>query len=867
MSSMSYSLFLGFASVSVSERKEFKDQIQQLYKKVNSRLDEGQTIIIEPRFYYLFGDYDLLVLSLMNDFDFALRTFTPYNPDFSGNNKNVESINFDHQIILTSFPDSSNNCSDPTSFYKTIDKFPLVSVTRVKLSSYFLMEQGLNFVNNVSEYIKKIMSHEDSNIGGSDSNTNFVVTLQSYSWNELTIVTFSNSYSPIVSNLTKLRSSTYSVMKKKLEIESRTDIQKNQFGIGDEHYIIKNTHTTLGFNANIDFSDYIFLNDEPVFPVIQLLLKKVNIEKLISKLQSDFKDFFVKKSVGKTDLILYPKENLGIPLNNLIKLILEVFPNYSAEIISNNTIICIGEFTESPNRNDGISDQSISSSILSNQKTSFSVLLDRLVVPPFIIESVIDKLRRARIPKLIRDGIVNLFGEYNCGVKDTMLYSYFFELTPFVISLYKEIEDLSVSELSKKRDHFELTLVHFKNSFDNRFQQSFVTNDVTDNNFFFKGGIQGFLSIYAMIYEAYASKLGNPQGLVSVQGHSGIISDKLGISLNYLHIVQPIVVINHVIYEITINFISRLAEEDSKQINDHLYPKLLALVKEGKASEEIPYQNIMHGLPDTSAKLEILFDKDDYVEELGRMNLEIYWILTNPENLLHFVADCIVFELLFKEDFDKLYFLYFGLFASFPSSGEKLNEYSHQKVIEFLCRISLIELYAKKKGIMTNLTVKSYSFFFDEENAIRFEQIKSTYASYFEVFFESKEISGLFNEIEEIITFEIGKIIDDAGVPFDSVNDFLHKVIEEFNYYLGVLKSDTWYSPTQKSVYKRGPTNSSSTNENPYLFDQLGGYFIRDQQKRGEYLNLRLKTINKLLDATLNYKYTLCIKLSDENFS
>jgi len=641
-----------------------------------------------------------------------------------------------------------------------------------------------------------------------------------------------------------------------LKIDSRSDEEIGRFDISNEHFIIKNTHTTLGFSADDNTPQRILKSGENVFPIVQLLVKKTDINHLISRLKKHLPYYFLGKSAGKTDLVLLPKNGRGIPLVDLINLILKIIPEFSEGIVSINTQICFAQGEISTNQievNDSIKE---GTNLSGASNSTYHELFDRMAFPPSQIEIIIDKLRRARIPKLIRDGLVNLLGEYNCGIKDTLLYSYFFELTPFIINLFREIEAMSISDISENKHRFEVVLEHFRSSYDHRFQQSFVNNDITDNNFFFKGGIQGFLSIYSMIYEAYSARLGNPQGLVSVQGHSGIDSDHYGISLNYLHIVQPILVINHVIYETTINFINRIALEDVRLGTDSFYPVL------GKV---LVYGNFPN-VPALEHLIRRFERKQHTVESEQRNNLlahEFYNILTDPEIILHFVTDIIALQVLFRQDFERQYFLYFGLFSSFPTSGTRLDSYNEDKVNEFMCRITLLEIYAKRKNWAKDFNISSSSFFFDNASGEAFEHTKEFFYPYFQAFFESEFMSKLIFEIENLLALEIGPIKPGFNQSTDHIDNFLITVMDEFNNYLDILKSQPWYLKDRRSVHIRGKIGSSQKDENLYLFDQLGGYFIRDQNKRAEYLSLRLKTINKLIDATLKYKFNKLIHFSE----
>ncbi len=175
----------------------------------------------EPSIYYMFGDYDLAILSLVDDFTLSNRNFHPYS--YFVKNKlgpDYRAQNFRYQIITGTTPFIPNE--EETKQYYTnrdehnfprpsrlIDKakntflekgvgqlrFPFIGITRIKLNNGLLVGSGAQFVGFIEMALLKILRKEQERGKNRDRPIafDFIIT-ESFSWHELSLTLFCNDY-------------------------------------------------------------------------------------------------------------------------------------------------------------------------------------------------------------------------------------------------------------------------------------------------------------------------------------------------------------------------------------------------------------------------------------------------------------------------------------------------------------------------------------------------------------------------------------------------------------------------------------------------------------------------------------------------
>lgn len=829
---------------------EFTQGINNLFNTVKGKLQYScPDSYYSPKIFNIFGDYDLAIISLIDDFDFALRTFTPFNPDFVDPDKKDDTGSaFEHQILLTSIVRSSldknvtNNQSNPLDhFWK-----PLLVITKIKLSSYFLMELGAQFIENVVD----IIEIELSNI---KEEKNWFV-LRSYSWHELTIVCTAHEYEPILDVIKKIRGYSFSdLIGKKIVDPSSRDEVKKIYEIEDSHYIIKITHTTYGFCSDLNSQND---TNVKIYNITRLLAKGGKLNFIGNLILKSFPgQLSVKYSIGKSDLVITPARHEGISIKDFIKLIDIVSNQLNGSIISFNSFLLSNSSlctdTDEPSK---------------PKVKEYNHFINSLQFSPARIKVIIDNLRSKAIVKLLRDGIVNVYGEFNCGITDPILYSNFFEQFRFLNFLEEKLSRIhNIKKIALRNDYVEKVLNYFSISYNNRFQQSFIMNDITDNNIFFKGGVQNLLSAYSFISDLYTESINMEPLILYIQGHSDIKSDSMRISLNYIHITQPAIVIHHIVYEATLVFIHRLAEEQSNPGNlSFVNDEDLSIISE-YLNEMLWHQKKIDESGELSRNIvKLLFlnaeNDEPNKNEYFQYRAEVLEAICHASFFSHLAADLIIFNVLFKvdnpEDFKNLLFLYSTLFVSYSTSTDKINHFDKNKLIVFACRLSLLSIVTKNNDYTTNSKYFA-NFIIEDEQKKLFEIIHCNLSRFFEKFSREPEFKRFITAINKVCKYISSSVQNiDYNTSTESGQPNFEDVKLLFLEKINAIRKEWFDGGEEDFSLRRDAINGSperSASDRTIFVDQMGGFFVSNGDARISFLDLRLKMIEELLD--LNYKY------------
>jgi hypothetical protein len=182
----------------------YKDALRYMQEKSGNTEPEDE-VIYTPVPYCLFGDFDLAVFSLIDDFGFATKEFKPSSS--SGGFKyqiNAGIIPLiktykDDQRILTKFKEEML-----PRFFSGKDFYPFTGIALIKLNSAMLIGMGddfLKFINFfLTSFIDKFIEKK------SDQGYQFFYIInETLGWNELTINFFGNSMSQMQEVLLRLR--------------------------------------------------------------------------------------------------------------------------------------------------------------------------------------------------------------------------------------------------------------------------------------------------------------------------------------------------------------------------------------------------------------------------------------------------------------------------------------------------------------------------------------------------------------------------------------------------------------------------------------------------------------------------------------
>jgi hypothetical protein len=217
------SLFIGLTTMPVDGRSrefyethiktnfdEFKENVirYDTLKEENNIREFSR--LYNPNAYHILGEFDLAVISLIDDFSFATRTFRP-----------VGEKTFKYQVntglipVMTDVKGKAN--FDPVQFYENDlfphgKKLPLIGITSIKLNNTLMVGNGKTFTRSVcfylKYYLKEYLERMIAKYAGQELHYKFLI-IESLGWNEITLVSFSNAFEAIQEAVGELRNTNW----------------------------------------------------------------------------------------------------------------------------------------------------------------------------------------------------------------------------------------------------------------------------------------------------------------------------------------------------------------------------------------------------------------------------------------------------------------------------------------------------------------------------------------------------------------------------------------------------------------------------------------------------------------------------------
>ena len=590
-------LFISLNTIPPSSGKEFFDkEIKEgIFKKYRENIEtftgesgnpdfEG---FYHPKGYYLFGNFDLAVISLIDDYSLACKDYHPYHHYMKGI-EDQDSLPFNYQVITGTQPMLAENegCRIKQIAQKTFLKegfnsnFPFIGITSIKISNLLLIGKGMTVVKmiemKIAECVNKLKSKRKN------VSLEFII-VESFSWAELTIVFFSDSYKTISDIVVTLREfrveemfgeNHADLLKDALVnffLDKEDDDEKNKIKLGKSH-VFTNTYTVFGYDMNMhDKTDksVVWKKWEDKLKEIKAFvgwqIKSGHLRSSIDSFEIDEKDAELEFIVGKTDFTIATKgQEFATSLATFERLAQGSWKELHKHVKGMETIphikYSLKDLAE-------VREELELSSELSPVEESHFYANDRLKEYSFNLKEL-QKLKsdlcKLNVSKIIREKVHNMFVNFNEGMQDPLLYGFFIDLRNFLKWFLSQIAILldktktgNLKEINEIQDLINEMVLHFELAFKNRYQNTYKLKDVTDYNMEYNGGIQqivtGFDSIYKTITRKFAEDGKLNYSFVYVSGVTGISSSRGSVRLNYYHIFQPEIFFSHIVKE-AINF-------------------------------------------------------------------------------------------------------------------------------------------------------------------------------------------------------------------------------------------------------------------------------------------------------------------------
>jgi hypothetical protein len=224
------SVFLGTTSMPLGQARKFVPAMKEFFENYRNRTagmmprgpsrSEFIKCFYRPTPYFLFGAFDLAFLALIEDFEFPVQTFNSFDPGWPKKRKMQP---FAHRVTIgpcPSWDDGSFGEGEPAeSAIVTLakntflcsgrpgsrPKMPLLGICRLEVNNSFLIGGGSNYLRSL---VKAIRSCFDEHYRDKRDKNMHVIILESFSWHELTVLIFSNSYAKILDFVMSLREMT-----------------------------------------------------------------------------------------------------------------------------------------------------------------------------------------------------------------------------------------------------------------------------------------------------------------------------------------------------------------------------------------------------------------------------------------------------------------------------------------------------------------------------------------------------------------------------------------------------------------------------------------------------------------------------------
>jgi hypothetical protein len=495
--------------------------------------------LYEPRPYYLFGRFDLAVLYLVDDHDFSCRTFRPFHPKSPAGLTGYPG-NFNYKVLFGPTPRFSTERDKGIGpFLNRIGQQPLIAITQVKINNSLLLGGGATFLRLIVNFIKS---------RARQTLKRNLIILESYGWQEITLVMLGSSYRPMIDFIGNLRETTYGDLCE--EVHRVRDSELNLQLSDLKHLVASDTSLDRreirgvplfgNLTTNLGFDFGIF--EQPAL-IDSIGESDSDTVRLMSR-------WFVKpgRMADFGGLLLEPTDSLmcSIGRGDVCYGAADVAPSRPLptraairQYMEQNTIVDLNKVAL---QRYTLAALSVKPPRRRRAGKAFSPNLRRLIFARKDLDALDEAMRKLRIPKVLIHRLLNIYGSFNDGVLDRSLYPSFMELRPFLVEMATELRNEAASpkqSLQQVCRTLRKWSENFERAYRNRFHNSEQMGEVTDFNFEFKGGIQQVVTAFDAAYKALASTLGAPASFVSVGGDPGVESSAWEVRLNYFHVFQP----------------------------------------------------------------------------------------------------------------------------------------------------------------------------------------------------------------------------------------------------------------------------------------------------------------------------------------
>ncbi|WP_340199957.1 hypothetical protein [Ascidiimonas sp. W6] len=572
---------------------------------------EGQELdacLYKPLVFHLFGTFDVVFISLIDNYKFCQKVF------------DIEPSGFDvttNYQIVTGICDprftAGNNSSRITSFFpcdNTIEErsphSKFVHITNFKVNNGLLIGNG-------NQLIHAILAKLTADLGDTD-----FILFKSFSWSEIILVQLGDDLEKMqerviefrefslrdvltasenaVSSLEQLeQDSLYASIL--FEIEALT---KEKVSLADSHVFV-DTHSYSGvdyfqFNKDYEEKNNPYLLDK-FKSSIELQVKPGHLHKLYAILDGHpiFDAQKLKFKNGKTDFLIKEKEHGGFYSNYIVN---QVYRHLNSDIkhhvrkLKTNFLFDMVEETGTHPVTHALKAAYQPAKEANNGKgiVNFNQLLANKYT--IDIRGLKPQIKRLGLSRQLREKILKAFSNYNNLIKDPILYGEFIELKEYLSFLKKDIN----KEVARLDDFFtdpilfsgrdqpkflSLRLIEkkwtalleiYEDAYHNRVHNNYLYEDINEFSIDFNSAVNQINSIQDYIVKN-VNNIFFPyfkDQIIVTQNEVDSKSNVVNVNYNVYHYLEPTLIFTTLFKEV-MNGVLEKAGNNKKSTNKEFY--------------------------------------------------------------------------------------------------------------------------------------------------------------------------------------------------------------------------------------------------------------------------------------------------------
>lgn len=793
-----------YSTIPEKNAKSFVESLEkEFYTDYKKDIGYSGKALYSPLKYFMLGDFDYCQIALINNFKFTHRLF-----EISEDRENIRNYGSHTLQSYTGFCLNDKDYSEEI-FEKNIEEY-FVGIVHLKLNNGLYIGNGGDFIDEVHKIIAKILDK-----------TKHILS-QSFSWFELSLTIFVNSPKELANIIAILRSLCLEDLINHSTIFDNCLYNDFNFNKSDIYKasLFADTNSSIGFKEDIikcssksktykDFINFLEKNKCSLKTEIEWQVKPGHINQVVEEINNhDFlKNYFkIEKRelvLGKCDYVIHLISENSILAN--FHLLRDLYRSDNCQLYKHVRKVRTYSFLE-PDTNLETRDNS---TII-----DWNEILEKLSVSIKDFKTIEIALKGLKVSRQIRVKILKIISNYNNGILDPILFTYFLDFSVFIKLLKEfileesskqEIQTIEVKEIEKKLNHY---IEVFQEGYNVRFLNGYLFENISDFDLDFNSSIQQLLTSYGSLVYEYGKKFykGDLYYPLIRLNNIDTVSDYLSINYAVPHLTSPEFVISTIIKEI-LNHIPL----DSAELEDRL----------------IKYYNDLFNFK--------TFINESYFDDMYESGMI---------NINYFIIDAIRFHITFKSNF-KLFEYWFWTYnfqnTSLYDTNGLFNE--HQLKQEIL-RLLLIKKFFYDIPEIEIACPSPEIFTYWEKH---FKKIHSIVEKIHDYFTTNKNFS-IIDFIENLKN----NALENKNIPIDKIENSLIFYLQELkkknkNGKIMLLKRD-WKTGKILKNY------NSQYDDIFFAIDQIGGLYFQNTEKKDEYFVLNCNYLNKIIDFSAKTK-------------